>query len=118
MVFLTVVIEEVPHVGEASRLEIQHLGRRFYRFIVRYGYLDDTDIPGALRSAARFNFEFNNMETSFFLGRDTIIPSRRPGMALWRERLFAWMTRSATTAMDFFKLPPNRVVELGTQVEI
>ncbi len=118
VVFLTVVIEEVPHVGEAGRLEIQHLGRRFYRFIVRYGYLDDTDIPGALRSAARFNFEFNNMETSFFLGRDTIIPSRRPGMALWRERLFAWMTRSATTAMDFFKLPPNRVVELGTQVEI
>ncbi|MBX7201254.1 MAG: potassium transporter Kup [Rhodospirillaceae bacterium] len=118
VVFLTVVIEEVPHVGEARRLEIQHLGRRFYRFIVRYGYLDDTDIPGALRSAARFNFEFNNLETSFFLGRDTIIPSGRPGMALWRERLFAWMTRSATTAMDFFKLPPNRVVELGTQVEI
>jgi KUP system potassium uptake protein len=118
VVFLTVVIEEVPHVGETRRLEIQHLGRRFYRFIVRYGYLDDTDIPAALRSATRFNFEFNSMETSFFLGRDTIIPSRRPGMALWRERLFAWMTRSATSAMDFFKLPPNRVVELGTQVEI
>ena len=118
VVFLTVVIDEVPHVGEAKRLEIQHLGRRFYRFIVRYGYLDDTDLPAALRSAARFNFEFNNMETSFFLGRDTIIPSQRPGMALWRERLFAWMTRSATSAMDFFKLPPNRVVELGTQVEI
>ena len=118
VVFLTVVIDEVPHVTEARRLEIQHLGRRFYRFIVRYGYLDDTDIPAALRSAGRFNFEFNNMETSFFLGRDTIIPSNRPGMALWREGLFAWMTRSATSAMDFFKLPPNRVVELGTQVEI
>ncbi|MHB1204962.1 MAG: potassium transporter Kup [Rhodospirillaceae bacterium] len=118
VVFLTVVIEEVPHVAEDRRLEIQHLGRRFYRFIVRYGYLDDTDIPAALRSATRFNFEFNSMETSFFLGRDTIIPSRRPGMALWRESLFAWMTRSATSAMDFFKLPPNRVVELGTQVEI
>ena len=112
------VIAEVPHVDESERLTIQHLGRQFYRFILSYGYLDDTDIPAALHFATRQNFEFNDMETSFFLGRDTIIPSRRPGMALWRERLFAWMTRSATSAMDFFKLPPNRVVELGTQVEL
>ncbi len=118
VVFLTVVTEEVPHVSEQDRLEVQHLGRRFYRFILRYGYLDETDIPAALKAATRLNFEFNDMETSFFLGRETIMPSRRPGMALWREHLFAWMMRSATSAMDFFKLPPNRVVELGTQVEI
>ncbi len=118
VVFLTVITEEVPHVPENERLEVQHLGRRFYRFLLRYGYLDETDVPAALKLATRFNFEFNDMETSFFLGRETVMPSRRPGMALWREHLFAWMMRSATSAMDFFKLPPNRVVEMGTQVEI
>ncbi len=118
VVFLTVVTDEVPHVPERERLEIQHLGRRFYRFVIRYGFLDDTNIPVALKGAARHNFEFNDMETSFFLGRETLIPSRRPGMALWREGLFAWMSRSATSAMAFFHLPPNRVVEMGTQVEI
>ena len=118
VVFLTVITEEVPHVSDAQRLEVQHLGRRFYRFILRYGYMDEADVPAALKGAARLNFEFNDMETSFFLGRETVMPSRRPGMALWREHLFAWMMRSATSAMDFFKLPPNRVVEMGTQVEI
>lgn len=118
VVFLTVVIDEVPHVPEGERLEIQHLGRRFYRFVIRYGFLDETNIPVALKFAAKQNFEFNDMETSFFLGRETLIPSRRPGMALWRESLFAWMSRSATSAMAFFHLPPNRVVEMGTQVEI
>ena len=118
VVFLTVITEEVPHVPEGERLQVQHLGRRFYRFVLRYGYMDETDIPAALKGAASQNFEFNDMETSFFLGRETVMPSRRPGMALWREHLFAWMMRSATSAMDFFKLPPNRVVEMGTQVEI
>jgi len=118
VVFLTVITEEVPHVPEAARLDVQHLGRRFYRFILRYGYMDETDVPAALKAATRLNFEFNDMETSFFLGRETVMPSRRPGMALWREHLFAWMMRTATSAMHFFKLPPNRVVEMGTQVEI
>lgn len=118
VVFLTVITEEVAHVPDEARIEIQHLGRRFYRFIVRYGYLDKTNIPEALQCAAKQNFEFNDMETSFFLGRETLIPSRRPGMARWRESLFAWMSRSATSALNFFHLPPNRVVEMGTQVEI
>jgi KUP system potassium uptake protein len=118
VVFLTVVTEEVAHVPDEARIEVQHLGRRFYRIVVRYGFLDATNIPAALTCAARHHFEFNDMETSFFLGRETLIPSRRPGMALWRESLFSWMSRSATSALDFFHLPPNRVVELGTQVEI
>jgi len=118
VVFLTVVTEEVAHVPDSRRLEVQHMGRRFYRFILRYGYLDKTNIPAALACATKHNFEFNDMETSFFLGRETLIPSHRPGMALWRESLFAWMSRSATSALHFFHLPPNRVVEMGTQVEI
>ncbi len=119
VVFLTVMVEDVPHVAAAERLELQHLGRRFYRVLLRYGYMDDTDVPAALKGAASLGLEPQDMETSYFLGRETLIPSvSRPGMALWRERLFAWMTRNATSAMDYFKLPPNRVVELGTQVEI
>lgn len=118
VILLTVVTEEVPHILGNQRIEVQHLGRRFYRMVMRYGYMDATNIPSDLKSFAPSNFEFNNMETSYFLGRETLIPSRRPGMALWREGLFAWMSRSATSAMDFFKLPPDRVVEVGTQVEI
>ena len=118
VVFLTVVTEEVPHVSGEQRIEVQHLGRRFYRMVMRYGYMDATNVPVDLLELTPSNFEFNNMETSYFLGRETLIPSRRPGMALWREGLFAWMSRSATSAMDFFKLPPDRVVEVGTQVEI
>ncbi len=118
VVFLTVMIEDIPHVDVLQRISVQHLGRRFYRVILHYGYLDDTDVPAALKFAKDFGLEFNDMDTSYFLGRETLIPSERPGMALWREGLFAWMSRSATSAMDFFKLPVNRVVELGTQVEI
>ncbi|MBL8643800.1 MAG: potassium transporter Kup [Rhodospirillaceae bacterium] len=118
VVFLTVLIEDVPHVPVSGRLEMQHLGRRFYRVLLRFGYMDETDVPSALKGAAALGLEPQEMETSYFLGRETLIPSARPGMALWRESLFAWMTRTATSAMDYFKLPPNRVVELGTQVEI
>lgn len=118
VIFLTAIIEDVPHVPNEERLDVQHIGRRFYRVLVRYGYMDDPDIPAALKAAAPLGLEPQEMETSYFLGRETLIPSNHPGMALWREGLFAWMTRNATSAMDYFKLPPNRVVELGTQVEI
>lgn len=118
VIFLTALIEDVPHVDPMGRVEVQHIGRRFYRVLVRYGYLDETDVPAALKAAAPLGLEPQEMETSYFLGRETLIPSERPGMALWRESLFAWMTRNATSAMDYFKLPANRVVELGTQVEI
>jgi KUP system potassium uptake protein len=116
VVLLTVLIEDVAHLPDSERINVTHVGRRFYRVLVRYGYMDDTDVPAALKCAA--SLEFSEMETSYFLGRETLIPSARPGMALWREGLFAWMSRSATSAMHFFKLPVNRVVELGTQVEI
>ena len=118
VIFLTVVTDGIPHVDASARIMLQHLGRRFYRVILRFGYLDDTDVPDALKLAQPLGLELNEMDTSYFLGRETLIPSARPGMAVWREGLFAWMSRSATSAMVFFKLPVNRVVELGTQVEI
>ncbi len=118
LIFLTVVTEEVPFVPEIDQIEIDDLGHGAWRMIARYGFKDEPDIPLALARCDALGMHFNMMETSFFLNRETILPGKLPGMALWREKLFAWMNRSASTAMVFFKLPPNRVIELGTQVEI
>ncbi len=115
---LTVVTEDVPYVGDGRRLTVQPLGNNFFRITIRYGFKDDPDIPKALMQCTGHGVECNLMETSFFLSRETLIPSIAPGMALWRERLFASMARNAGAAMSFFKIPTNRVVELGTQIEL
>ena len=80
--------------------------------------METPSIPDILKRGRREGAEFNLMGTSFFLGRETLIPSKRPGMAIWREGLFAWMSRNARSATAFFRIPPNRVVELGAQVEL
>ena len=118
VVFLTMNIENVPYVPATNRITVEALGEGFYRIIVRYGFMQDPDIPKALALAEPQGLTFKMMETSFFLARQTLIASEKPGMALWREKVFAWMLRNATNAMEFFKLPTNRVVELGSQVEI
>jgi KUP system potassium uptake protein len=118
VVFLTVLTEEIPNVPDQERMEIHDLGNGAWRIMVRYGFKDEPDIPRALELCAAKGLEFHMMETSFFLNRETVIPSKLPGMAIWREGLFAWMSRSAESAMEFFKIPPNRVIELGTQIEI
>ena len=118
VMLLTVKIEDVPYVDEEKRFELKALGNDFFRLIVRYGFMQETDIPAALVQVQSCGPEFKMMDTSFFLARQTLIASQRPGMAIWREKLFAWMLRNAESAMEFFKLPPNRVVELGSQVEI
>jgi len=117
VMLLTVEIEDVPHVDEDRRCGLTDLGSGFYRLVLRFGFMDDTDIPAALRTV-RCGPNIRMMETSFFLARQTLIASPKPGMAIWREKLFAWMLRNAESAMEFFRLPPNRVVELGSQVEI
>ncbi|MGB5021438.1 KUP/HAK/KT family potassium transporter, partial [Sphingorhabdus sp.] len=86
--------------------------------ILRYGFLEETDVPAALSKVDLCGPPFNMMLTSFFLSRQTLIASKIPGMAIWREKTFAWMLRNAANAMEFFRLPSNRVVELGSQVEI
>jgi KUP system potassium uptake protein len=86
--------------------------------ILRFGFMEDADVPAALANVHRCGAEFRMMDTSFFLARQTLLPSSRPGMSIWREKLFAWMLRNAESAMEFFRLPTNRVVELGSQVEI
>ncbi|CAN5190780.1 hypothetical protein BH24PSE1_BH24PSE1_03490 [soil metagenome] len=93
-------------------------GSGFYRLIFRYGFMEDIDVPAALAAVEGCGPSCKTMDTSFFLARQTLLPAERPAMPLWREKLFAWMLRNAESAMEFFKLPPNRVIELGSQVEI
>lgn len=115
---LTIEIAEVPEVDEADRILATDLGDNFWRVLVRYGFMQQPDVPAALKRLEACGPPLKMMETSFFLSRQTLLPAARPGMALWREKLFAWMLRNAESAMEFFRLPSNRVVELGSQVEI
>ena len=118
VILLTVRIEDVPYVTGGKRLETKDYGSGFYRVILRYGFMEEIDVPAALAQLKDIGQQCRMMDTSFFLARQTLLASARPGMAIWRERLFAWMLRNAVSAMEFFKLPTNRVVELGSQVEI
>ena len=117
-ILLTVSVEDVPHVPEDKRITNSDEGEGFYRVILHYGFMDEVDIPAALTGLQECGPECKMMQTSFFLSRQTLLTASRPGMAVWREKLFAWMLRNAQSAMEFFKLPTNRVVELGSQVEI
>lgn len=119
VLILTVDVEDVPHVTAAQRVDVHDAGHGFYRVILHYGFMDEVDIPGALAESDPWGKGFDMMSTSFFLGRQKVIATKaQPGMALWREKLFAWMMRSSESAMEFFKLPTNRVVELGSQLRI
>jgi KUP system potassium uptake protein len=118
VVVLTIQFQEIPYVPEDQRFELTTLPKNFYRLLLRYGFMEEPNIPEALRRTGPKGLHCDPMQSSYFLSRETVIPSSKPGMAMWREHIFAWMSRSATSAMDFFNIPPNRVVELGTQVEI
>ena len=115
---LTVKIEDVPFVQGEGRVETKDYGNGFYRIIVRYGFMEEVNVPAELTAIKTCGDATKMMDTSFFLSRQTLLVSAKPGMSIWREKLFAWMLRNAESAMEFFKLPTNRVVELGSQVEI
>ena len=100
------------------RFEITDLGSDFYRLLADYGFKDDPDVPELLEDCGRKGFAFPMMETSFFVSRETLIATVSPGMALFREKLYVSMSKNATKASEFFQVPTNRVVELGTQVEL
>ena len=118
VMLLTVRIEDVPFVPAEKRIETKDYSAGFFRVIIRYGFMDEINVPSALAEIKGIGSQCKMMDTSFFLARQTLLPSARPGMAIWRERLFAWMLRNAESAMEFFKLPTNRVVELGSQLQI
>jgi KUP system potassium uptake protein len=118
VLILTVAVQGMPYVDESERYECKNLGNGFYRVTINCGFLEETDVPKMLSTLTLCDGAFDMMQTSFFLSRQTLLASSKPGMAIWREKLFAWMLRNASTAMEFFRLPTNRVVELGSQVEI
>ena len=118
VILLTVKIADQPYWPEADRAHRETLGEGFHRLILRYGFMEEADVPAALKQVDECGAAFKMMDTSFFLSRQTLLASDRPGMMIWREKLFAWLLRNAESAMEFFRLPTNRVVELGSQVEI
>jgi KUP system potassium uptake protein len=119
-VFLTIVTHDVPFVPLEDRVQFERILEGFYSIEAWYGFKEQPDIDEILNSCrVRYGLGFDVMDTSFFLSRDTVIPTAdQPGMALWRDHVFAWMSRNATRATDFFNIPANRVVELGTHIEI
>jgi len=118
VVLLTIMIEEVPHVETEQRISVTDLGEGFYRVVSRYGFMEKPNAQETLKLCKPHGLNFREMETTFFLSRETIIPSERHGLSRWRKRLFALLARNAQPANAYFQLPPNRVVELGLQVEI
>lgn len=119
VVFLTVVTHDVPVVPVEDRIQLKRLGEGFWKVEAWYGFKEHPDVPDILNACRiRYGLAFDPMETSFFLSRENIVCSERPGMAPWREHIFAWMSRNATRATDFFNIPINRVVELGAHVDI
>ena len=118
VIFLTIQVEEVPHIPKEKRIQLEELRPGFHRVVARYGFMEDPNVPEVLDQCRPLGLEFEWMSTTFFLSRETILASKQPGMALWRERLFAFMSRNAQPPTDFFRIPANRVVELGMQVEM
>ncbi len=116
--FVTVQHHEVPWVGFNKRCELEALGHACWAVTLHFGFKNDPDVPEALKLLQGRGLQLDDMETSYFLSRDTVIPTFGGGMALWREKLFASMHRNAAAAADFLNLPTNRIVELGTKVEI
>jgi KUP system potassium uptake protein len=119
VILLTVLSEEVSHLRDDERLHLENLGEGIYRVTCRYGYMEEPDIPALLeRVSSESGLSIPPMDTTYFLGRETlIVTARKSGMSTWREKLFASMMRNAESAARFFRLPPNRVVELGAQIE-
>jgi KUP system potassium uptake protein len=118
VIVLTVVTSQVPHVPVAERISVQPLGHSLFNVRVQYGFMEDPNVPEALRQAREQGLHIDLDDTTYFLGRETIIVTARQGMAVWREKLFVLMARNAVRATAFFRLPPERVVELGVQVEM
>jgi KUP system potassium uptake protein len=131
VILLSVQTVEVPEVSDDERVEVSPLGQGFYRILARYGFMETPDATEIMQASADAGVRTKPAETSYYLGRERLIPTRRgkkggaksgaasggSRMFLWRKRLFAVMSRNARSATEYFGIPPNRVVELGTQIE-
>jgi KUP system potassium uptake protein len=118
VVLMKVATNDIPHVADENRLEIGHLSHNFHTVTVHYGFMDAPNIPRALAQCRLQQFHFNLMETSFFIGREKIVVGKRARFRQWRKRLFILMYSTMLSATEFFRIPTNRVVELGGQIEL
>jgi KUP system potassium uptake protein len=118
VVLMTVHTEDIPHVPEEQRLEIRHLDQNIHTITLHYGFMDQPNIPRGLAQCRARQFHFNLLETSFFVGREKIVSGKRTQLWRWRKRLFIFMSNTMLDATEFFRIPTNRVIELGGQIEI
>jgi len=118
VILLTIVTDDVPHVEEKNRLKVEPLGENFFRAIAHYGFMDTPHVPDIVLRCQKHGIDVDPATAIYMLGRETVIATNMPGMALWREHLFAFMSRNAQNAMVFFHLPPKQVIEIGVQVQI
>ena len=119
VVFLTVVTPESPYIPLEERVQVSKMNEQFYQVVISFGFMDEPNVPAALEGCAAHGLALEMMDTSFFLGRETLIPKVGAGlMTRWREKLFIAMFRNAGSASSYFMLPPNRVIELGTQLTV
>jgi KUP system potassium uptake protein len=117
-VCLTLLTEDVPYVTASERFTAKALGQGFYRVVARYGFMEVADVPALLRRIRAQGFPIDLEGASYFLGHEQLIPTGESGMGRWRAALFAYLSRNAQSATTYFRIPPNRVVELGAQVEL
>jgi KUP system potassium uptake protein len=118
IVLMTIRSEEVPYIEVEKRIEIEQLSNSFWRVMAYYGFKETPSVQEVLDLCEAQGMQFELMDTSFFLSRETLIQTDREGLSPWREKLFVWMSRNALRATDFFQIPSNRVVEMGAQVEL
>jgi KUP system potassium uptake protein len=118
VVLLSVATAHTPHVRQSERTEIEEIGAGFFRVTLNYGFMEEPNVPRELQRIRHEKLEFTSRDISYFLGREVLIATKQPGMAIWRENLFAWMSRNAQQATMFYHLPPDQVVEVGAQVEL
>ncbi len=118
VILLTVTTLEIPYVHAHQRLDVTSMGQDFYQVTIRFGFKETPDVPKALKRAKKQDLDFDISETSFFLGRERLFPKKRSGMPLWREQIFAFMSRNALGATTFYHIPPKHVLELGSHIEL
>jgi KUP system potassium uptake protein len=119
IVFLTIINEDVPRIADPERTEVQVIERgEVYQATLRYGFMEQPDVPKALKLLERHGLKFEALETTFFLGKATLARAAKPGLFTWRRELFRWMQRNSPATAEYFGLPPDRVIELGTRISL
>jgi KUP system potassium uptake protein len=118
VVLMHVETEDIPRVADDQRIEIKHLDHNFHTVTVRYGFMEEPNIPRALAQCRILQFRFNLMDTSFFVGREKLVKAKRSPLSRWRQALFVFLSHTMQSVTDFFRIPPNRVIELGGQIEV